>query len=96
MNEKSWVKPDAIEPTIDETKCIFCMNCFEACPQEVYDIDYENKKMLIVNPNECLVCLHCEEACPTNAVFIKGAIRIKWKIPPRESMWGTVAIKPPE
>ena len=94
--DKSWAIVDQFKITIDPKKCVFCMNCFEACPQEVYDIDYENKKILIVNPNECLICLHCEEACPSKAIFIHGAIRIKWKVPLRETMWGTQDIKPPE
>ena len=93
---KAWTRVDQFEVTIDREKCIFCLNCFEACPQEVYDIDYENSKIDIVLPKECLICLHCEEACPTGAIFIKGAIRKQFKPTPVKDMWGWEGIKPPE
>ena len=95
-NERPWARADGIEPTIDHGKCSYCKDCFEACPQEVYDIDYENRRMVVANPLECIVCLHCEEACPTGAVRIRNAIRKEWKAPPITDMWGWKGIKPPE
>ncbi len=91
----SWIKVGKIEPTIEEKKCTFCKNCFEACPQGVFAIDRTNNKIVIANVQECIVCLHCEEACQTGALFVKGAIRKKWKVPPIRDMWGFVGVIPP-
>ena len=59
-----------IQITIDE-KCIGCERCYEACPQEVYNIDDENRRAIVVNEKECIVCRNCEEVCPVQAIKVK-------------------------
>jgi NAD-dependent dihydropyrimidine dehydrogenase PreA subunit len=67
---------------IDEKKCIFCLNCVVACPQEVIEADYKKKKAVVVDQVQCIACINCEESCPAQAVKIIGDKRIDWKIPP--------------
>ncbi len=50
---------------VDETKCVACEDCVEACPTEV--ISMVNGKAW-VNPDECIDCEACVDACPEDAI----------------------------
>jgi len=63
--------------SLDETKCIRCLDCVEVCPREVFDFDDKTKNVTISNENECIFCRQCLELCSTGAISIDGVLR--WK-----------------
>ena len=68
---KSWngIPRDKIKwhPTINEEKCIRCLQCVAFCKQGVYGV--KDDKPQVINPDNCVVgCTGCETICPTNAI----------------------------
>ncbi len=56
-------------PTIDEDKCIGCKLCFVTCGRNVFSIDTERHKAVVVRPYNCMVgCSTCATICPTQAI----------------------------
>jgi len=49
----------------DESKCIHCGKCLEACPMEV---EMNNNSRRRKNATECILCQKCKKACPVNAL----------------------------
>jgi NAD-dependent dihydropyrimidine dehydrogenase PreA subunit len=69
--------------TVDEAKCIRCLDCVEVCPRDVFDFNEKMKKVVLLNENECIICRQCLELCTTEAISIEGALRFKPKnVPP--------------
>jgi NAD-dependent dihydropyrimidine dehydrogenase PreA subunit len=57
-------------PRIDYEKCNYCMECADFCPHDVFEIDKNAEKKLIVkNPNNCVVfCRACSKTCGPDAI----------------------------
>ena len=57
-------------PTIDYTKCNYCMECVEFCPHQVYEVrENEEKRLIVKNPNNCVVfCRACGKTCGPDAL----------------------------
>lgn len=57
-------------PRIDYDKCNNCMECVKFCPHNVYAVNEDAERKLIVkNPNNCVVfCRACGKACGLDAI----------------------------
>nr|WP_319488646.1 ferredoxin family protein [uncultured Caproiciproducens sp.] len=57
-------------PRIDYDKCNNCMECVKFCPHNVYEVNENAERKLIVkNPNNCVVfCRACGKACGLDAI----------------------------
>lgn len=57
-------------PRIDYDKCNDCMECVKFCPHNVYEVNENAERKLIVkNPNNCVVfCRACGKACGLDAI----------------------------
>jgi NAD-dependent dihydropyrimidine dehydrogenase PreA subunit len=54
---------------VDRNKCKGHAECIAVCPQEVYELDEENKAVP-VNMQDCEECCSCVEACPEQAIWV--------------------------
>lgn len=52
-----------------ESKCIGCMECVEACPQNACTLTPNG---IVTDPEACLLCGTCAEVCPTKASEMSG------------------------
>ena len=57
-------------PKIDYSKCNYCMECVEFCPHNVFEVNEDAERKLIVkNPNNCVVfCRACGKTCGLDAI----------------------------
>ena len=57
-------------PTIDYSKCDFCMECDKFCPHEVYEkTDDDVRKLFVKNRYNCVVfCRACAKTCALDAL----------------------------
>lgn len=57
-------------PTIDYTKCDYCMECDKFCPHQVFERrEKVEKKLIVKNPNNCVVfCRACSKTCGPDAL----------------------------
>lgn len=57
-------------PTIDYSKCDFCMECDKFCPHRVFERrEGEECKLVVANPNNCVVfCRACAKTCGRDAL----------------------------
>ena len=56
-------------PTIDYSKCDFCMECDEFCPHHVFERRDEGPKLVVANINNCVVfCRACSKTCGPDAI----------------------------
>ena len=65
------IKRDLIDwhPTIDYSKCDFCMECDEFCPHKVFEHRDSDTKLVVANPNNCVVfCRACAKTCGPDAI----------------------------
>ena len=65
------VKRDKIDwsPTIDYSKCDFCMECDKFCPHQVFERRDEHPKLVVANPHNCVVfCRACAKTCGPDAI----------------------------
>jgi len=65
------VKRELIDwyPTIDYSKCNFCMECDKFCPHKVFEHRDGDPKLVVANPNNCVVfCRACAKTCDPDAI----------------------------
>ncbi len=56
-------------PTIDYSKCDFCMECDKFCPHRVFEHRDGERKLVVANPNNCVVfCRACAKTCGPDAI----------------------------
>ena len=56
-------------PTIDYSKCNFCMECDEFCPHRVFERRDGNPRLVVANPCNCVVfCRACAKTCGPDAI----------------------------
>ncbi len=56
-------------PTIDYSKCDFCMECDEFCPHRVFERRDGDVKLVVANPENCVVfCRACSKTCGPDAI----------------------------
>jgi len=58
------------KPTIDYTKCDYCMECVKFCPHKVFEVmETEDIKLIVRNANNCVVfCRACSKICGPDAL----------------------------
>ena len=64
------VKREKIDwsPTIDYSKCDFCMECDKFCPHQVFERP-DDPKLVVANPHNCVVfCRACAKTCGPDAI----------------------------
>lgn len=65
--------PESISPQLQvywvETRCIACLSCIQACPQQALSYDGQ---VILINRSLCDGCGKCAEVCPTNAWELLG------------------------
>jgi NAD-dependent dihydropyrimidine dehydrogenase PreA subunit len=69
------VKRERIDwhPTIDYSRCNFCMECDEFCPHGVFERRDEDPRLVVANPNNCVVfCRACAKTCGADALSFPG------------------------
>ena len=65
------VKRELIDwhPTIDYSKCDFCMECDKFCPHQVFEHRDGDPNLVVANPNNCVVfCRACSKTCGPDAI----------------------------
>ena len=56
-------------PTIDYTKCNYCMECDVFCPHQVYERREDDPKLVVAHPHHCVVfCRACAKTCGPDAL----------------------------
>ena len=56
-------------PTIDYSKCDFCMECDKFCPHRVFGRREGEVKLVVANPKNCVVfCRACAKTCGPDAI----------------------------
>ena len=57
------------QPTIDYTRCDFCMECDRFCPHGVYERREGDPRLVVAHPANCVVfCRACAKACGPDAL----------------------------
>ena len=57
-------------PTVSAELCDGCAKCLEVCPKEVFELN-ENEKAVVVEPFLCIVgCCFCKSACDPHAILM--------------------------
>jgi len=60
-------------PTIDYSKCDFCMECDKFCPHQVFARREGEVKLVVANPTNCVVfCRACAKTCGPDALSFPG------------------------
>lgn len=65
------VKREKIDwcPTIDYSKCDFCMECDEFCPHQVFERREGERQLVVAHPENCVVfCRACAKTCGPDAL----------------------------
>lgn len=56
-------------PTIDYTRCNFCMECDVFCPHQVFERREGDPKLVVAHPHHCVVfCRACAKTCGPDAL----------------------------
>jgi NAD-dependent dihydropyrimidine dehydrogenase PreA subunit len=56
-------------PTIDYTKCNYCMECDKFCPHGVFKRQEGGLQLIVENPKNCVVfCRACAKLCGPDAL----------------------------
>ena len=58
--------------------------CVDVCPVDCIhptkdEPEFENEKMLYIDPDTCIDCGACEPECPVEAIFENDYVPDKWK-----------------
>ena len=58
--------------------------CVDVCPVDCIhptkdEPEFENEKMLFIDPDTCIDCGACEPECPVEAIFENDYVPDKWK-----------------
>ena len=56
-------------PRIDPNKCKNHGDCFRICPEDVFDMDAENR-VTVARPGDCTKCDSCVIVCPEEAITV--------------------------
>ena len=70
------------KPTIDYSKCNYCMECFDFCPHNVFKkLEEEEIKLIVANPLNCVVfCRACAKTCGPDALAFPNKAEVSKKI----------------
>jgi len=61
------VEPPSLHPVIDETLCIGCGGCTEACPEGKV-LGLIDGRAKLIEPSQCIGHGACKQACPADAI----------------------------
>ena len=68
-------------PTLDYSKCNFCMECDEFCPHQVFERREGDQKLVVANPHNCVVfCRACSKTCGPDAISFPNKAEVIAKI----------------
>jgi len=72
--------PPATPLTFDETKCIGCLRCMNACQMDIMIPGEKGKHPIVAYPDECWYCGCCVMECPADAIKLHHPLmnRTKW------------------
>ena len=64
-------------PTIDYSRCDFCMECDKFCPHKVFERREGTPGLVVANPTNCVVfCRACSKACGPDAISFPNKTEI--------------------
>jgi thioredoxin reductase (NADPH) len=63
------MEPASLHPLIDESQCIGCASCVDACP-EANVLGLVDGKAVLTRPANCIGHGACREACPVGAITL--------------------------
>lgn len=61
----------AYEVFFDRRKCTDCAVCVKFCPNNVLDVDKQNR-VFAIREEACVGCRICQDRCPHHAIFIRA------------------------
>lgn len=69
-------------PRIHYDQCNNCMECVKFCPHDVYAVEENSERKLVVkNPDNCVVfCRACGKACGAEAITFPNKAEVVKKI----------------
>jgi len=53
---------------IDYTRCSACLQCYNICPMDVFDV--VSRQAYIAWQKDCMCCFLCEMECPEEAIYV--------------------------
>lgn len=69
------------KPTIDYSKCNYCMECDKFCPHQVFERQGGEVKLVVANPTNCVVfCRACSKTCGPDAISFPNKAEVTVKI----------------
>lgn len=62
-----------IRPILDQSKCIYCLNCWKFCPEpaislEPVSVDGKSRGKPVIDYDYCKGCGICWTECPADAI----------------------------
>ena len=63
------MEPASLHPVIDESKCLGCTSCVDACP-EANVLGLVHGKAVLTRPSNCIGHGACRDACPFDAITL--------------------------
>lgn len=63
------IEPASLHPLIDDSRCIGCASCIDACPENEV-LGLVQGKAQLIGPSHCIGHGACRAACPTGAITL--------------------------
>jgi NAD-dependent dihydropyrimidine dehydrogenase PreA subunit len=64
--------PDVTTLELQQSVCIGCGRCLEACPHQVFSL--VAKKAAIADRDACMECGACAQNCPVTAITVDAGV----------------------
>ncbi len=65
---------DVVTLKLDEDKCNGCALCLEVCPQEVFALSKDERKVELKDRDACMECGACARNCPRSALQVRAGV----------------------
>lgn len=73
------VRPPWSDPASFAAACTGCLECIDACPENIIVPDGDQRPVLEFSAGACTFCAACAEACPTQALDPGREFEWSWK-----------------